>query len=64
MSEGASAECQDFGYWCELDTGSHFCVLHAVPVLLFPDWKQEESVGSDSCGLSVQLPVWRLLQCR
>lgn len=40
-----SAECQDFSYWCELDIGSHFCVLHAVSVLLFPDWKQEESVG-------------------
>ena len=40
-----TAECQDFGHWCELDTGSHFCVLYAVPILLLPDCKQEESVA-------------------
>ena len=27
-----------------------FCVLHAISVLLFPDWKQEESVGCGGYG--------------
>ena len=27
-----------------MDISSHFCVLYAVPILLLPDWKQEESV--------------------
>ena len=38
----------------ELDIGSHFCILYAVSILLFPDWKQEESVGSSSHSTSIQ----------
>ena len=34
-----SAKCEYYGHWCELDTGGYFCVLHAVPVFLLPDWK-------------------------
>ena len=49
----ASAECQDFGHWCELDAGSHFCVLYAVPILLLPDWKQEESMECGGCGTGI-----------
>ena len=36
---GTSAKCEYYGHWCELDTGGYFCVLHAVPVFLLPDWK-------------------------
>ena len=27
-----SAKCEHYCHWCELDTGSHFCVLHAIPI--------------------------------
>ena len=48
-----SAKCEYFRHWCELDTCSHFCVLYAVPVLLLPDWKQEEGVGCGGCGIGI-----------
>ena len=50
---GTSAKCEDFGYWCELDTGSHFCVLYVVLAFLLPVWKQEKSVGRSSCSTGV-----------
>lgn len=33
---GTFAEYEHIGYWCELDVGSHFCILPAVSILLFP----------------------------
>lgn len=32
---GTSAEYEHIGYWCELDVGSDFCVLSAVPLFCF-----------------------------
>ena len=50
---GTSAKCEYFCHRRKLDAGSHFCVLYAVSILLFPDWKQEESMGSSGCGSGV-----------
>lgn len=38
---GTSAEYEHIGYWCELDVGSDFCVLSAVPLFLLSAGKQE-----------------------
>lgn len=32
---GTSAKCEDFGYWCELDTGSHFVFYMLFPFFCF-----------------------------
>lgn len=41
LCQMAFAEYEYIGYWCELDTGSDFCVLPAVSIFLFPAGKQE-----------------------